>query len=51
MDQNKENRAADMDDARELAAQLEKLPEAVRVKILYMIEGARLVSDGQQQAG
>jgi hypothetical protein len=39
MDQGKEIKAADMDDARELAAQLEKLPEAVRVKILYMQYG------------
>jgi len=49
MEKNKEIKVADMTDARELTAQLEKLPEAVRIKILYMIEGARLVSE--QKAG
>ena len=35
-------------DNRELAAELAKLPESVQLKILYMIEGARLVSDAQK---
>jgi hypothetical protein len=44
MDTNKAN----IMDSRELAAELAKLPESVQLKILYMIEGAQLVSDAQK---
>ncbi|QNK41856.1 hypothetical protein [Caproicibacter fermentans] len=33
---------------RELAAEIAKLPESVQMKILYMIEGARLVSEAKR---
>ena len=50
MNTDKEKAMTDIVDMQELAAELEKLPEAVRMKILYVIEGARLVSE-EQQAG
>jgi hypothetical protein len=42
------NKMDSMADVRELAAELAKLPESVQLKIMYMIEGARLVSDAQK---
>jgi len=48
MDANKTNTTDNMEDVRELAAELAKLPEAVRLKIQYVIEGARLVSEVQK---
>lgn len=50
MRKNTEVQGNDIIEARSIAAQLTKLPENVRVKILYMIEGARLVSE-QKEAG
>lgn len=48
MDANKTPEADSMAKLRELAAEIAKLPESVQLKIMYMIEGARLVSDAQK---
>jgi hypothetical protein len=48
MEKDKILTAADLAVMRELAAELEKLPEAVRIKFLYMIEGAKLMGEGQR---
>lgn len=44
-----QKQSAELND-KELAELLAKLPESVKLRLLYMIEGAKLVSDVERSA-
>lgn len=48
MDESKMITADSMEDARELAAMLAKLPKAVRIRIFDKTDGALMVSEAQK---